>query len=64
MLFVVGLLRGYSLADALLVAITLAVASIPEGLPAIITIALAIGAQRMAARHAVVPSASSQVYVR
>ena len=53
-LFVVGLLRGYAVADALLVAITLAVASIPEGLPAIITIALAVGAKRMAARSAVI----------
>lgn len=50
----VSLFRGYSLPDGILVAITLAVASIPEGLPAIITIALAIGVQRMAARHAVV----------
>ncbi len=50
----ISLLRGYSLADALLVAITLAVASIPEGLPAIITIVLAIGVQRMAAWNAVI----------
>jgi Ca2+-transporting ATPase len=53
-LMVVSLARGYSLADGLLVAIALAVASIPEGLPAIITIALAIGVQRMAARNAVI----------
>lgn len=54
LLLVGSLVRGYSVADAALVAITLAVASIPEGLPAIITIALAIGVQRMAARRAVV----------
>ena len=53
-LFVVSHLRGYSVADALLVAITLAVASIPEGLPAVITIGLAVGAQRMALRNAVI----------
>jgi Ca2+-transporting ATPase len=53
-LFAVGLLRGYSAADGLMVAITIAVAAIPEGLPAIITIALAIGVQRMARRRAVV----------
>ncbi len=53
-LFVVGQLRGYSVADGLLVALTLAVAVIPEGLPAIITIALAVGVQRMARRRAVI----------
>ncbi|TSC25222.1 HAD-IC family P-type ATPase [Corallococcus sp. Z5C101001] len=50
----VGMLRGYPFSDAVLVAITLAVAAIPEGLPAIVTIALAIGVQRMAARRAVI----------
>jgi magnesium-transporting ATPase (P-type) len=53
-LLAVGVLRGYSIPDALLAAITLAVAAIPEGLPAIVTIALAIGVQRMAKRHAVI----------
>ncbi|WP_342376455.1 HAD-IC family P-type ATPase [Myxococcus stipitatus] len=50
----VGLSRGYDLSEAVVLAITLAVAAIPEGLPAIVTIALAIGVQRMAARRAVI----------
>lgn len=50
----VGLWRGYDWIDAILAAITLAVAAIPEGLPAIITIALAIGVRRMAARRAII----------
>ena len=53
-LLFVGLLRGYSLVDSLLAAISLAVAAIPEGLPAIITIALAIGVKRMAKRNAII----------
>lgn len=54
LLFLMGLLRGYQAVDAAFAGVTLAVASIPEGLPAVITIALAIGVQRMARRRAVV----------
>ncbi|NLE00773.1 MAG: HAD-IC family P-type ATPase, partial [Fibrobacter sp.] len=53
-LFCVAFLRGYPVADAILASITLAVAAIPEGIPAIITIALAIGVRRMAERKAVI----------
>ncbi len=53
--FGIGMLRGSeSLIDMLLTAISLAVAAIPEGLPAIVTITLALGTQRMAKRHALV----------
>ncbi|PTL85278.1 HAD-IC family P-type ATPase [Vitiosangium sp. GDMCC 1.1324] len=50
----VGLLRSYGVAESLMAALTLAVAAIPEGLPAIVTIALAIGVQYMAVRRAII----------
>lgn len=51
-LFVVGLLRGEKPIEMLLVAISLAVAAIPEALPALITIALARGAKRLIKKNA------------
>ena len=48
-----------TMVDALLVGVSLAVAAVPEGLPAILTIVLALGVQRMAARHAIVKQLSS-----
>jgi P-type Ca2+ transporter type 2C len=49
-----GVLRGWPALTVLLSAVSLAVAAVPEGLPAIVTIALAIGVQRMAARHVLI----------
>ncbi|WPB77828.1 cation-translocating P-type ATPase [Archangium violaceum] len=49
-----GLWRGNGWLTVLLSSISLAVAAVPEGLPAVVTIALALGVRRMAARHALV----------
>ena len=49
-----GLLRGWPLMQVFMAAVSLAVAAVPEGLPAVVTIALAVGVQRMAARHVLI----------
>lgn len=51
---VIGLFRGFDLYTMVISGVSLAVASIPEGLPAIVTVALALGVQRMIRRKAIV----------
>ncbi|MDI6601459.1 MAG: calcium-translocating P-type ATPase, SERCA-type [Thermoanaerobacteraceae bacterium] len=53
-IFFVGYLRGTPILEMFMTAISLAVAAIPEGLPAIVTITLAIGVQRMVKRNAII----------
>src|SRR5499426_509618 len=54
LVFTLGLLRAVAPFELFLSAVSLAVAAIPEGLPAVVTIALALGVQRMVRRHALV----------
>ena len=57
--FGLGLLQGKDLFDIFLTAIALAVAAIPEGLTAVITVVLALGMQRMVKRHAIIKNLST-----
>jgi len=52
--FLIGILQGESFELMLLTGISMAVAAVPEGLPAVVTIALALGAQRMLKRRSLI----------
>lgn len=54
LIFVIGLIHGQDLISILMIAISLAISVIPEGLPATVTVVMAIGVQRMAEKRALV----------
>ncbi len=58
-IFIVGLLYGKDVMDMFMTAISLAVAAIPEGLPAVSTIVLSLGVQRLAKQRAIVKNLPS-----
>ncbi len=52
--FVVGVLRGADLLEEFIIAVSLAIAAVPEGLPAVVTVTLALGMREMVNRHALI----------
>jgi len=59
LVFVVGTLRGTPILDMFILAVSLAIAAVPEGLPAVVTISLALGMREMIKRHALIRRLSS-----
>ncbi len=58
-IFVVGMIRGTAPLEMFIIAVSLAIAAVPEGLPAVVTITLALGMQEMIERNALIRRLSS-----
>jgi Ca2+-transporting ATPase len=59
LVFLTGILQGGNILEMFMVAVSLAIAAVPEGLPAIVTISLALGMREMIRRHALIRRLSS-----
>ncbi len=59
LVFIIGLLRGHAPLEMFMLAVGLAIAAVPEGLPAVVTISLALGMREMVKHHALIRRLSS-----